>query len=70
MALGDPCFSGMVSVLRGYYVSFLSMVSMLALLQAVLDARFSIYAAKGESRPLPEHFGLYLGMGIKGEEFQ
>lgn len=46
------------------------MVSMLALLEVILDARFSIYAEKRKSRHLPGYFRLYLGMGKKGEEFQ
>ena len=41
-----------------YNVYFLSLLSVTAILEAILDATFSIYAAKGKSRHLHEHFGL------------
>lgn len=41
-----------------YNVSFFSLLSLIAILEAVLDVTFSIYAAKGKSRHLPEHFVL------------
>lgn len=39
-------------------VHFFSLLSVMAILEAILDAAFSIYVAKGKSRHLYEHFGL------------
>lgn len=41
-----------------YNIHFFSLLSVMAILEAILDATFSIYAAKGKSKHLHEHFGL------------
>lgn len=60
MSSGSFCFRDGFCPLRLLctILIFFCLLSVMAILEAILDATFSIYAAKEKSRHLNEHFGL------------